>query len=429
MRRTYAILGVVALGALLSAHAQVQFTHIKSLDLTSYFNGQALGSVASDVAFDGANLYVAGYATGTTNAPVGVLKISNALALDPNQLGYTQLISLTQAAQSRVSSLVYYDGFIYLGTGLGDGSNNPDNTGIRKFDATTGTQVSNWNNTGVILPSALRNSTRADSLELDPGFANDPSRAPALGIVSFNRGFVFRRDLATGDALADILTPPSRDCQGGQLFTTVRDVAFSPEGDVYLRLAQFIFYAPRTGAGTVVGSRACQIADFRPDSDTQVSVNLHYLRVGERNFLVYNRRDPNNRQGYARVFIVQGAGATWDFTNPVATLTGDEPLPNGTTPSAYNFDIFNFTSGFGVDPSKGDVNLDGVVNNADLLQILFDFGSSNPAADVNSDGTVNNADLLVVLFNFGSSPRAQYLFVVHSSIGTDRLDIYRVDSN
>jgi hypothetical protein len=32
-----------------------------------------------------------------------------------------------------------------------------------------------------------------------------------------------------------------------------------------------------------------------------------------------------------------------------------------------------------------------------------------------------------VLFNFGSRPQAQYLFIVHSSIDTDRLDIYRVD--
>jgi len=49
--------------------------------------------------------------------------------------------------------------------------------------------------------------------------------------------------------------------------------------------------------------------------------------------------------------------------------------------------------------------------------------------DVNSDGIVDDADLLTVLFNFGSSPQAQYLFVVHSTVSTDRLDIYRVDVN
>jgi len=38
--------------------------------------------------------------------------------------------------------------------------------------------------------------------------------------------------------------------------------------------------------------------------------------------------------------------------------------------------------------------------------------------DVNSDGIVDDANLLTVLFNFGSSLQAQYLFVLHSTIGT-----------
>jgi hypothetical protein len=75
------------------------------------------------------------------------------------------------------------------------------------------------------------------------------------------------------------------------------------------------------------------------------------------------------------------------------------------------------------------VNLDGIVDDADLLAILFAFGSSDAAVDVNSDGIVDDADLLTVLFNFGSSPQAQYLFVLHSTISVDRLDIYRVDVN
>ncbi|MDW8052706.1 MAG: dockerin type I repeat-containing protein [Armatimonadota bacterium] len=50
----------------------------------------------------------------------------------------------------------------------------------------------------------------------------------------------------------------------------------------------------------------------------------------------------------------------------------------------------------------GDVNCDGIVNNADLLAVLFEFGSTAiTPADLNGDGTVNNADLLIVLFNFG----------------------------
>jgi hypothetical protein len=425
MKRTMVVLGVALAGALMSASAQVQFRHLKSVDLSSYFPaGGQQGDLASDVAFDGANLYIAGMSTANSLAePVGVLKISNALSLDVNAWGYTPLITLTQAGQSRSSYVVYHDGFLYLGTGLGDGGNVAARTGIRKYDAQTGTQVSGWNNTGVVLPSDLDNSSRAECIEIDPGYQGS---GQSLAVLARARGFIFRRDFATGGALPNILSLPSRDCQGGQTTTGMRDITFSPEGDAYLRVDNSIFYAQRTGANTVDNNRACRIFDFDSDNPFQVLINIHYLRTSAGDFLVYNRRtgDANNRLN--KVFIASGSGASW---TPYAELLGNEPLPNGSTPDAYGFDIFNFTSGFGPDPSKGDVNLDGTVDDADLLAILFAFGSSDAAVDVNSDGTVDDADLLTVLFNFGSSPQAQYLFVVHSTISTDRLDIYRVDVN
>jgi hypothetical protein len=430
MKRTMVVLGVALAGALMSASAQVRvsFTHLKSVDLSSYFpTGGQQGDLASDVAFDGANLYIAGMSTANSLAePVGVLKISNVLSLDVNAWGYTPLITLTQAGQSRSSYVVYHDGFLYLGTGLGDGGNVADRTGIRKYDAQTGTQVSGWNGTGVVLPSDLDNSSRAECIEIDPGYQGS---GQSLAVLARARGFIFRRDFATGGALANILSRPFRDCTSDPptgSTTGMRDITFSPEGDAYLRVDNSIFYAQRTGANTVDNNRACRIFDFDSDNPFQVLINIHYLRTSAGDFLVYNRRtgDPNNRIN--KVFIASGSGTSW---TPYAELLGNEPLPNGSTPNAYGFDIFNFTSGFGPDPSKGDVNLDGIVDDADLLAVLFEFGSNNAAVDVNSDGIVDDADLLTVLFNFGTSPRAQYLFIVHSSIGTDRLDIYRVDVN
>lgn len=53
----------------------------------------------------------------------------------------------------------------------------------------------------------------------------------------------------------------------------------------------------------------------------------------------------------------------------------------------------------------GDVNNDGCVNDADLLEVLFAFGrtgSNLGRADVDCSGRVDDADLLTVLFNFGS---------------------------
>jgi hypothetical protein len=423
MKRTMIVLGVALAGALMSASAQVSFKHLKSVDLSSYFPaGGQQGDLASDVAFDGANLYIAGMSTANSLAePVGVLKISNALSLDVNAWGYTPLITLTQAGQSRSSYVVYHDGFLYLGTGLGDGSSDPARNGIRKYDASTGTQVSNWNGTGVVVPSDLSNSSRAECIEIDPGYQGS---GQSLAVLARGRGITFRRSFADGSALPNILSVPSRDCQGGQTTTGMRDITFSPEGDAYMRVDNSIFYAPRTADNTVQDGRACRIFDFDSDNAFQVLINIHYLRTSAGNYLLYNRR--GTPTSLNKIFVATGSGATWQ---DYAELTGDEPLPNGSTPNPFGGNIFNFTSGFGPDPSKGDVNLDGTVDDADLLAILFAFGSSDAAVDVNSDGVVDDADLLTVLFNFGSSPQAQYLFVLHSTIGADRLDIYRVDVN
>lgn len=51
----------------------------------------------------------------------------------------------------------------------------------------------------------------------------------------------------------------------------------------------------------------------------------------------------------------------------------------------------------------GDINQDGVIDDADLLAVLFAFGQTgtNLPEDLNMDGVVDDADLLTVLFRFG----------------------------
>jgi hypothetical protein len=49
-----------------------------------------------------------------------------------------------------------------------------------------------------------------------------------------------------------------------------------------------------------------------------------------------------------------------------------------------------------------DVNRDGCIDDADLLQVLFDFGTEGcTTSDINGDWQVDDADLLLVLFSFG----------------------------
>mgnify|MGYP000560223603 CR=1 FL=1 len=54
---------------------------------------------------------------------------------------------------------------------------------------------------------------------------------------------------------------------------------------------------------------------------------------------------------------------------------------------------------------NGDVDLNGCVDDADLLAVLFAFGNTGSnlgRVDVNCDSAVDDADLLIVLFNFGN---------------------------
>ena len=65
-----------------------------------------------------------------------------------------------------------------------------------------------------------------------------------------------------------------------------------------------------------------------------------------------------------------------------------------------SWEAFLLDTGF---PRRGDVDRNGCVDDADLLQVLFAFGERGYRnEDLNWDGTVDDADLLQVLFNFGS---------------------------
>jgi len=50
----------------------------------------------------------------------------------------------------------------------------------------------------------------------------------------------------------------------------------------------------------------------------------------------------------------------------------------------------------------GDVDGNGCVDDADLLEVLFAFGSDDICTDLDDNGVVDDADLLLVLFNFGN---------------------------
>lgn len=402
--------------------SQVQFTHLKSADLSPYFTPlQGIGDSVSDIAFDGSNLYIAGFSTTgfgqgePTEANVGVLKVTYGLSLGVNIMSFDNLFSLSQRAQSRVSYVAYKDGALFFGGGLGHTSNDPALTSVRKFSAEDGSQLAGWNGTGVVVPSDLSGSARMECLSMDP-------LSGSVAILCRGRGLTFRRDAAIGAALPNILNIPTRP--NNSTTTGMRDIAFAPNGDIYARVDNSVYYGQRTADNAVAGGILTQIIDFEADSNLQVLINVEYLATDCGDRLVLNRRtgDPNNRIREVLIYAKHPEG----FWYHEASLTGDEALPDGSQPASFGFDIFNFVSGVGTDPTQGDVNLDGVVDDADLLEILFNFGGENPELDINYDGVIDDAELLTVLFNFGNQPRALYLFVISTNLGNDRLDVYRV---
>lgn len=56
-----------------------------------------------------------------------------------------------------------------------------------------------------------------------------------------------------------------------------------------------------------------------------------------------------------------------------------------------------------LDPIDGDINLDGIVDAADLGLLIGNFGTMNETGDINGDGVVDAADLGLLIGNFGAS--------------------------
>ncbi|MEN3000632.1 MAG: hypothetical protein ABDI19_02185 [Armatimonadota bacterium] len=103
-------------------------------------------------------------------------------------------------------------------------------------------------------------------------------------------------------------------------------------------------------------------------------------------------------------WTIDGGGITF-ATGGTFHLGGTAGQPDATSADELTGGTYRLTGGFWFlcYPTNGDVDWNGCVDDADLLQVLFAFGSSGPnAADVNCDGVVDDADLLVVLFNFGA---------------------------
>jgi hypothetical protein len=98
--------------------------------------------------------------------------------------------------------------------------------------------------------------------------------------------------------------------------------------------------------------------------------------------------------------ITFATGGTYNLGGTVGQPDASNVLTGGT---------YSLTGGFWFVPPcvahNGDVDANGCIDDADLLEVLFAFGNTGSGlgrVDVNCDQVVDDGDLLEVLFNFGS---------------------------
>jgi|DewCreStandDraft_2_1066082.scaffolds.fasta_scaffold21259_2 hypothetical protein len=328
-RLLWAIGFTICAVSLASAH---QFIHLRSYTLADLFDGTAngIGSNIGDVAFDGANLYVAGYHTGSGQQTVGMARISNFYSggnfvASNTALSTAWKVQLTQDASSRDTRLVYSNGALYLGTGLG--SMTSGNTGIRKYD-TNGVLDSSWAGDG-LLSLTEAGVSRYDTLEIDPGYNNSGA---TLAVGVFGSTIIRRFDLSTGanaGNTAGVTNAP----------TALRDITFAPNGDMY--------YKWNGGTNNAAGVRkftrqsatsfsdAGNFASFtegalQQSTVTYVPVSQAYGHLAD--LILYNQRVSGTNQ----LIVVDSFGV------PVTNLTGVGPTADGfTPPSGYANTLLN----------------------------------------------------------------------------------------
>jgi hypothetical protein len=116
---------------------------------------------------------------------------------------------------------------------------------------------------------------------------------------------------------------------------------------------------------------------------------LHLEVKGDRVIGTFSEPDGSN----ATTFTGTTAGWIGAFYIGYREAYTTDPFANPVRIDALNLFI----------PADGDVDGNGCVDDADLLEVLFAFGQVGASrADVNGDGVVDDADLLTVLFDFGS---------------------------
>ena len=270
----------VLLLAAVNLAAQVSLTHLGTVDLAvtaNSSNPEFIGSNPSAVAWDGNNLWIAGFNNTNATADVAIVKISDALTAPSFGVPF----GLQSTNMSRGYSGLDTDGVV-LAAAYDNGYSTPDG-------------ITSWLVTGQALWSKM--GWGGSGVALDPGFAG---AGQGIAWTYFGSG---RRLLQDTFAGFDIYTPTTGMFISAGIGAFWRDMDFdSQTGDLYLRKGNQVIWVPRLGANTTAIAEVLVPsfqADFVPIQ------NLAFIRQDEQ-LLIWNDR-PNTSPGKPFANVVQAA--------------------------------------------------------------------------------------------------------------------------
>jgi len=292
------VASLMAMAAFTVTSADVSLVHRRSFNLVPLFTDTL---AAGDVAFDGTNVYVSAWNSGSGAQTVSLVRLGSLSSMLSASSGdwttFDWRVDLTQAGGSRDTRLVYHNNRLYWGAGLGDGTQ--ANTGIRRYDL-SGNLDTSWSGDGNLsLNDAL--VSRYDTIDIDPGTGGGAT----LAVGVFNSTIVRRFSLTNGSNAGNA------GPVGGQ--TSTRDYAFAPNGDLYIRTQGRVSKATRVNDTTF--NTPVNLASWSEGSLAQAFVAYIPISTefysGFSDLVLYNQRV----SGQNKVFIIRPDGSVFGELN------------------------------------------------------------------------------------------------------------------
>lgn len=276
-----ASLTLVSLAA--AASAQVSMTLVGTIDVASATlasNPQYVGTNPSCIAWNGTDLFVAGYNNTAAAGITAIAKCSTALT--------TPTWGTAFGAQPSTPSLRGYTGLDVDGTQL-----------VAAFDPGVADPngLTSWTLAGTSIWA--KNNRGSCGVGLDPGHFTLVDQG--TGYINFGSG---RRSLINSANGTDIYTPANGMIVQvtGETNTFWRDMAFDPLiGDIYLRRSNDVVACDRTGGNSVANARV--LADA-PAADFINMQNLAVVRTNTDTVVFWNLRN-NASVGQAFTNVIQ----------------------------------------------------------------------------------------------------------------------------